>query len=1401
MRKSGLTRPALVALLAGSAAGEPQGERVVAGEASFARHGRSTTITAGRDAIIEYRSFDIGASESVRFVQPDAGSRVLNRVLGGSPTLIAGSLSANGQVYVVNEAGVYFGSTAVVNVGALHAAAGTITNADFLRGVDRFTSLRGDVRNEGAIDAGEIHLLGRRVVNTGSLTADGGLVTMTAGDEVLLGRRDGHLFVRVDGGGAGGSVEQAGAIDAGGGRVAIGAGDMFSIALRPTSRIRAEEVRVESHGAGTVRVEGAIDASSPSDRGGSVAITGEGIAVVGAEIDASGRDGGGSILIGGGFRGDSSVIAAADRLYVDPATRLRADATGLGDGGLIVAWSDSATVFRGEASARGAGHGGDGGLVEVSSPRFLSFEGRADTSSQSGATGTLLLDPATITIVESQFGMQPADNLLDDNQIPLTEADGAFITISVGALEALGNTNVLLEASQTITLNRPDDGALDFAAGAGSTVTFNTGTDFVALNGAAITTQGAGITINAGGTINGAGLNARGGDIDLTAATALTTSTLTETSGTVTYTLTNPAGTLSLGGVEAGGVVFNTDTVDLRGNLITAGPLDLTGLTSISVSDGALGATIGAFDGTGAFPITLDPGVSFAGPGGLRFVASTLTLPAITGLSELEVTAADRLTLTGDIILNNDAGTQGGRVNLREAAVIDLAADIRIDTDSAGAGNAAGGVLLGGSSVEGAGRRLTIDANTGTTDADGAIELGDVAVEELRVFGGELTLAGAVSTASDLGFAGVSRVLVGSDSSIATNGGDLSFGAAAVDGPGGLSIDLRGVGGSGNFGAPAAFGAGGALASLTIAGDGFTLPAVTTTGQQRYTSSGPIGLGGNLTSTAEGITFESSVFFSADRVLASGGGTGDDIEFLGTVNSPGAMLTARSVQGETLFDRNGTLGGLLVDGDARITAAEVTVTGDAVFGGDPDRDTLSISQGTSTVRSTTGDVVFNARVQGPSGLIVSVAQAAPGADIPVIRFVRGAGDAVPLGSLVLGGSRSASPEVATIVLGEFESDGDPVPGLSFELSTSGAFTMGPFEKLTALGSLAINAGGTAQLGDISTAGDLSVTSPDVLVMTRAAAPVAGVDNTVSPPAFVPAAGRLDSGTDFVVGGTAAFNGPVRLSDSSLPMPTIAEPAGQARIENILTRASETAVTLADLVFNRRTGTGGGPAADVTTALDARATGATTLALATSLAQESTGHGGALADADALAVPGAPIARGGDAGAGIGLRPPTDEESVSAAEGAALYVDTVASLADQAPVGIAATRVSAESAERLAAVWRELAEAVNQNPGDESAVLGRVRSLLGVAAERYQNTTGRTFEDADAFELFSSLRGAHADAATAVEKVRAIVSGVRDLGLSPLETERIVTVIVVGVTPEGMSDATVRSLIDRGDPAR
>jgi len=95
----------------------PQGEQVIAGEATFTREGAHTTIQTSHQAIINYQSFDIARHESVLFQQPAVSSRVLNRVISDDPTRIMGSLSSNGQVYLINQAGIVFGQDAFIDVG------------------------------------------------------------------------------------------------------------------------------------------------------------------------------------------------------------------------------------------------------------------------------------------------------------------------------------------------------------------------------------------------------------------------------------------------------------------------------------------------------------------------------------------------------------------------------------------------------------------------------------------------------------------------------------------------------------------------------------------------------------------------------------------------------------------------------------------------------------------------------------------------------------------------------------------------------------------------------------------------------------------------------------------------------------------------------------------------------------------------------------------------------------------------------------------------------------------------------------------------------------------------------------------------------------------------------------
>ncbi|HRE06963.1 MAG TPA: filamentous hemagglutinin N-terminal domain-containing protein, partial [Opitutaceae bacterium] len=164
----------------------PNGAEVLSGQASVAVDGSLTTVTAGHNAIVRWNAFDVGRQETVQFVQPGAAARILNLIGSLSPSQIHGTLRSNGQVYLVNPAGIYFGSTAVVDVGGLYAVGGSISKEDFLAGLDRFTGLSGDVRNDGALRGESVALVGRAVSNTGSIVSPDGFVGLVAGDQVLL---------------------------------------------------------------------------------------------------------------------------------------------------------------------------------------------------------------------------------------------------------------------------------------------------------------------------------------------------------------------------------------------------------------------------------------------------------------------------------------------------------------------------------------------------------------------------------------------------------------------------------------------------------------------------------------------------------------------------------------------------------------------------------------------------------------------------------------------------------------------------------------------------------------------------------------------------------------------------------------------------------------------------------------------------------------------------------------------------------------------------------------------------------------------------------------------------------------------------------------------------------------
>ncbi|MEC9372217.1 MAG: filamentous hemagglutinin N-terminal domain-containing protein [Planctomycetota bacterium] len=423
-----LGRAAILALIAGAAAGlttqtthaGPEGAHVVRGNVSIDRQGANTTIHASDRSIINYRSFNIGAAESVRFVQPSERARVLNRITGGAPTTIDGALYANGRVYLVNPAGVIFGANSIVDAGRIYAAAADISNSDFLRGVNRFTNVSGEITARGLITAEQVHLIGQRIANHGAIVSPAGVVTMSVGDEVLIGDRGGNIYVRITDDqslvrnastNSLPAIDNTGAIEAPTGRISLAAGDTLSLAIRNSGSIdasvadgRAGEIDIH---AAEVTNSGAIRADAVNGRAGRVAVTSDHSTTLteGAVVSAAGLEKahGGEVLIHA-FEGD---------------TRVQRGAT---------------------VNVSGGANSGHAGFAEVSAGDRLGVQGAVLADASDGyKLGTILYDPRDIIIGNLDDGPNADDDLF----------------ISVATIEMPGN--IFLVADRDIYVTRSID--------------------------------------------------------------------------------------------------------------------------------------------------------------------------------------------------------------------------------------------------------------------------------------------------------------------------------------------------------------------------------------------------------------------------------------------------------------------------------------------------------------------------------------------------------------------------------------------------------------------------------------------------------------------------------------------------------------------------------------------------------------------------------------------------------------------------------------------------------------------------------------------------------------------------------------------------------------------------------
>ena len=714
----------------------PAGGVVVAGKAHITGEGTpSTRVEQVTDrAVIDWRSFAIGASNQVIFLQPSAQSATLNRVTGEQVSLILGRLDANGHVLLINPNGIVFGGGAQINVGSLIATTSNVSNADFMSGrliFDQPGRPGAGILNAGAITAREgglVALVAPHVRNDGVIVARLGKVALGGADRftvdlygdalINLALSDAHAgqLRQANGDAVASLVTNTGWIETAGGQTVLmtarTAKTVLDSLINTSGTIKADSAvrqggRILLLGeGGKVDVGGALSAQGTT--GGTIQVLGGDVHLSsGAALDAGGAAGGGTIHVGGAWQGQGETYRAA-QTTVDAGAVLKANAAGLGSGGEVVVWSDGRTHFAGAVEARGGANGGDGGRMEVSGKGALEFRGQADASATAGRAGSLLLDPAYLHI-----GADEASTLTRVLRTGTSANLQADIDINVNSAisggDRLKGGGLTMTAGNNININDfvvTNDGAINLLASQGS-VNFGPGT--------AVFAGSAPITINARGDLRTGYLFGNALSITSMTGSVVIGSLIDGRNGPVSIRaagdvdIDEPIVNLVTGSnalvVNAGSDINVNAAVDGRGGA-EGGAVTMTAAGALNVND-AIVTNNGAVSltATGG-PMTVAPDaplVSGTASMDLRARGDITTGPMSAGVLAVNSTTGSLAVnglidaATGDTRLGagTDVTINGAIVNGQSGGDLDVSAgrDVTVNAAVDGRGGVAGGAV------------------------------------------------------------------------------------------------------------------------------------------------------------------------------------------------------------------------------------------------------------------------------------------------------------------------------------------------------------------------------------------------------------------------------------------------------------------------------------------------------------------------------------------------------------------------------------------------------------------------------------------------------------------------------------------------------------------------------------
>jgi filamentous hemagglutinin family protein len=259
----------------------PQGGAYVSGNGSIATSGDALTVTqpGSTRGVIDWNRFSIGRNNTVNI--NNGNGATLNRVTGGTPSMILGKLNATGSVYLINPQGIVVGPQGVVTTGGRFVASTLDTdNASFMAGgaltfSGQSTQRVANLGNIGSTNGDVLLIAASEVDNYGNISAPNGTAEIAVGNKVLLqdSSSSQQMFVQTASGGA---IVNTGAIEAAQVNLQAVDGNIYALAgnadvLRATgTAVRDGHVWLVAGPRGQVILAGNIAAKNADGKGGSV---------------------------------------------------------------------------------------------------------------------------------------------------------------------------------------------------------------------------------------------------------------------------------------------------------------------------------------------------------------------------------------------------------------------------------------------------------------------------------------------------------------------------------------------------------------------------------------------------------------------------------------------------------------------------------------------------------------------------------------------------------------------------------------------------------------------------------------------------------------------------------------------------------------------------------------------------------------------------------------------------------------------------------------------------------------------------------------------------------------------------------------------------------------------------